>query len=325
MARTVVGVLRGGTSNEYPLSLKTGGAMLSSLPEHQFETKDILIDRNGMWYMRGMPTNPARAFSQVDVVLNGLHGGVGEDGTVQRLLERSGVPYYGSRALASGLALNKIRSRELLQRAGIRMPRAVSFMSNSEISTGDMARAVFQEFGPPYVVKPSSEGAGYGIQYAPHIIGLPDAIGNVLDQYGAVVVEEYIIGDEASVAILQEFRGDALYAFPPAHTLLPKGATHLTFDAHHAGDIRHVCPSHFSHSEKAALIDIARAAHSALGMSHVSRSDVILTQNGPYLLEINALPGLYQGASLPAMLESVGASVSHYLQHIIALAKRRVY
>src|SRR3989344_215579 len=272
MARTVVGVLRGGISNEYPLSLKTGGAMLAELPEHQFETKDILIDRNGMWYMRGMPTDPARAFSQVDVVLNGLHGGVGEDGTVQRLLERASVPYYGSRALASGLALNKIRSRELLQRAGVRMPRAVSFSSN--------------------------------------IVDLPDAIGDVLDAYGAAVIEEYVIGDEASVAILQEFRGDALYALPPAHVMVPKGATHLTFDAHHAGLLRHVCPSHFSHKEKEALIDIARAAHKALGMSHVSRSDIILTENGPYLLEINALPGLYQGASLPPMLESVGSSVS---------------
>jgi len=325
MARTVVGVLRGGISNEYPLSLKTGGAMLAELPEHQFETKDILIDRNGMWYMRGMPTDPARAFSQVDVVLNGLHGGVGEDGTVQRLLERASVPYYGSRALASGLALNKIRSRELLQRGGVRMPRAVSFTSNSEIPTGDMARAVFQEFGPPYLVKPSSEGAGYGIHYASNIVDLPDAIGDVLDAYGAAVIEEYVIGDEASVAILQEFRGDALYALPPAHVMVPKGATHLTFDAHHAGLLRHVCPSHFSHKEKEALIDIARAAHKALGMSHVSRSDIILTENGPYLLEINALPGLYQGASLPPMLESVGSSVSQYLQHVVALARRRVY
>src|SRR3989344_2950194 len=133
MSRTSVGVLRGGTSNEYNLSLKTGAAMLQALPEERYETRDIFIDKSGMWHLRGMPVDSSRALSQVDVVLNGLHGGGGEDGTVQRLLERASVPYYGSRALASGLALNKIRSRELLQPAGVRMPRAVSFTSNSEI------------------------------------------------------------------------------------------------------------------------------------------------------------------------------------------------
>ena len=96
MSRTVVGVLRGGTSNEYDLSLKTGAAMMAALPEDQYDTRDILIDKHGMWHSRGVPLDAPRALSQVDVVLNGLHGGIGEDGTVGRVLERAGVPYAGS-------------------------------------------------------------------------------------------------------------------------------------------------------------------------------------------------------------------------------------
>src|SRR3989344_7944876 len=106
MARVIVGVLRGGTSSEYNLSLKTGAAALTSLPEERYLTRDILIDKSGLWHVRGVPSTPARALAQVDVILNALHGGVGEDGTVQRLLERSGTPYAGSRPLSSALALN---------------------------------------------------------------------------------------------------------------------------------------------------------------------------------------------------------------------------
>src|SRR3989338_464418 len=100
MSRMSVGILRGGTSKEYELSLKTGAAMMAALPEEQYETRDILIDKQGLWHLRGTPATPARALSQVDVVLNALHGGVGEEGTVQRILERAGVPYAGSRALS---------------------------------------------------------------------------------------------------------------------------------------------------------------------------------------------------------------------------------
>ncbi|MBI5644736.1 hypothetical protein HY970_01430, partial [Candidatus Kaiserbacteria bacterium] len=166
MTRTIVGVLRGGTSNEYNLSLKTGAAMLGSLPEEKYEVRDILIDKSGLWHSRGTPTTPSRALVQVDVVLNALHGGVGEDGSVQRLLALSGVPYAGSRPLAAGLALNKIRAREILQRAGIRMPHAISFSIGTGLDTGEMSQAVFSTFGPPYIVKPPTEGAGYGIRFA---------------------------------------------------------------------------------------------------------------------------------------------------------------
>src|SRR3990167_6198182 len=136
MTRTSVGILRGGTSSEYNLSLKSGAAMMAALPEDRFDTRDIFIDKRGLWHLRGQPVDAARALSQVDVVLNALHGGVGEDGTVQRILERAGMPYAGASPLAASLSLNKIRAREVLQRAGVRMPRAVSFTLWNELSTG---------------------------------------------------------------------------------------------------------------------------------------------------------------------------------------------
>jgi len=322
MARTVVGILRGGTSSEYNLSLKTGAVMLSALPEERYETKDILIDKAGMWHMRGIPADPVRALSHVDVVLNALHGGVGEDGTVQRLLERAGVPYAGSRPLPAALSLNKIRARELFRKAGIPTPRGAAFSLENPMGTDEMSRAVFSQFGPPYIVKPPMEGAGSGILFAPTILELPEAIGDLLDKYGAVLIEEYLLGDETTVGVVEDFRGEQLYALPPAHIKLPDGHKHLAYHHHDEGLINHLVPSHFSHALKEAVADVARAAHRILSLGHFSRADIIITRQGPRLLEVNANPGLYSGAAFPPMLESVGSSTREFLEHAINLAKR---
>ena len=321
MARTAVGILRGGTSSEYPLSLKTGAAMLAALPDDRYDVRDIFIDKQGYWHLRGVAVEAARALAQVDVVLNALHGGAGEDGTVQRIIERAGIPYAGARPAAAALSLNKAKAREILQQAGIHMPRAVSFSVHNDLTTADMARSVFEQFGPPYVVKPTSEGAAKGILIAMTLVQLPDVLGDVLDAYGAAVVEEFARGPEASIGVIEDFRGEELYVLPPAHVVLPEGMNFMTPHAHEEALLQHIVPSRFSHSEKEELADMARAAHRALGLSHFSRADIILTPHGPVLLEINSTPGLYPGASFPPMLESVGSSVREFLEHAIHLAK----
>jgi D-alanine-D-alanine ligase len=323
MARTAVGVLRGGTSSEYNLSLKSGAAMLAALPDDRYDTRDIFIDKRGYWHLRGMPVDASRALAQIDVVLNAVHGGVGEDGAVQRILERSGVSYAGSRPLASSLALNKIRAHEILQKASVRMPRAISFSLNNNLNTGEMAQAVFSQFGPPYIVKPSSDGASNGIRIAGTLVELPDAIADVLDAYGAALIEEYIRGHDATVGIIENFRNQQLYALPPAHIIAPSGSRYILPSHHDDALLSHIVPSNFDGDQKTAMVEMARAAHRALGLSHFSRADFIVTSHGPYLLEVNAVPGLYPGASFPPMLESIGSSVREFLEHAISLAMGR--
>lgn len=321
MTRTIVGVLRGGTGNEYNLSLKTGAAMMAALPEEKYEVRDILIDKAGNWHLRGQPATPARALAQIDVALNAIHGGVGEDGTVQRILRRAGVPYAGSGPLQSNMSLNKVRAREILGRAGVRMPRAVTFSVDNGLNTADMAGVVFQQFGPPYIVKPPSDGASMGLAIASTIIRLPDAIGDVLDAYGAALVEEYVRGEEASVGVIEGFRNEELYALPPAH--VHRETMHVHNVHHERGMLTHTVPSRFSYAHKLSLEDVAKTAHRALGLSHFSRSDLIVTPRAVYLLETNSIPGLYPSATFPAMLESVGSSVLEFLEHAIHLARSR--
>jgi len=320
MTRVIVGVLRGGTSGEYNLSLKTGATMMQALPEEKYEIRDILIDRSGMWHLRGVPSTPARALSQVDVVLNALHGGIGEDGTVQRILDRAGIPYAGSRALGASLSLNKVRSRETLLHAGIRMPQGFAINGAEEgVTSLDMARAVFERFGPPYIVKPVSDGGARGIRVASSIVELPHAIADVLEAYGSALIEEFVRGEEVSVGVIEGFRNEPHYALPPAQVL--RSERILMPDMHESGSLEHAVPSPFTYTQKLTMTDMAKTAHKALGLSHFSRADLIVTPRAVYLIEMNAIPGLYPGASFPSMLESVGSSIREFLEHSIALAR----
>lgn len=321
MARTVVGVLRGGTSSEYDLSLKTGATILNALPESAYDARDIFIDKQGYWHTRGTRVDPARALSQVDVVVNGLHGGAGENGIIQRLLDSIGVAYTGSRASAARHSLNKIEAGITLKDAGLLVPRSVGFTQSTTLDSGEMAQFVFSQFGPPYMVKPAAEGASHGIMLVPTIVALPATIADVIDAFGGALVEEYVTGEEATVGVIDGFRGEIYYALPPAHVVYPD-APFMHHDHHIGGHVRHNVPSHFSDAEKQQLIDAARRAHQALGLRHFSRADFIVTKRGPYLLEVNALPGLYEGAAFPSMLESVGSSMSDFLEHSIDLARR---
>ena len=118
---THVSVLRGGSSSEYPLSLETGKAVLSRL-KSDVHTQDVLIDKQGKWHVGGVEKDPSRVLGATSVVFNALHGGIGEDGTIQRLLEAHRVPYTGSKALSSALSLQKSKSKEFFIDKGLRVP-----------------------------------------------------------------------------------------------------------------------------------------------------------------------------------------------------------
>ncbi len=122
MQKIRVGVLRGGPSSEYEISLKTGATVLQHLPRETYETQDILISREGIWHKNGLPIIPYDALSHVDVIFNALHGHYGEDGKVQHLLEILRIPFTGSLSFASAIGMNKVLSKEVFKKEGIKTP-----------------------------------------------------------------------------------------------------------------------------------------------------------------------------------------------------------
>jgi D-alanine-D-alanine ligase len=316
MASVRVGVVRGGPSSEYEVSLKTGGAVLGALSE-RYQGHDILITRDGTWHYQGLPSSPDR---KVDVFFNALHGEYGEDGKLQSLLEHLGVPYTGSGTFASAVGMNKVMAKDIFRRAGLKVAHGVLVRRGEH---DDAARWVFNKVRPPWVVKPADRGSSVGLFLVKTFAGLTKALADAFGVSKNVLVEEFIPGRESTVGVVNHFRGHDTYALPPIEIRRPHG-TVWGYDDKYSGQIEELCPApSFTTQEKLQLENLAVRAHEALGLRHYSRSDFILSPRGIYILETNTLPGMTPTSLLPKALSAVGCNYPDFLDHVLTLALER--
>lgn len=310
-----IGVLRGGPSPEYDVSLQTGANVLQALSETH-RPLDIFISRDGIWHMRGVPRPVEKILPQVDVVVNALHGRYGEDGTVQKILEHHGVPFTGSKSFASAVGMNKILSKEIFARHGLQTPQHVIFKRSDDLK--EKSVEIFKTFLMPVVVKPASAGSSVGISLARTPEEIAEAIVTAIKHSPSVLVEEFVAGREATCGVIDDFRGQEHYALPPVE-IRPRNKF-FDYGAKYAGESEEIVPSNFLAGEKKQIEHLAIAAHEALGLRHYSRSDFIVSPRGIFILESNTLPGLTEESLLPKSLSAVGATMPHFLHHIISLA-----
>ena len=321
--RTVVGVLRGGPSSEYEVSLQTGASVLEALDKEKYEPRDIFISRSGEWHLHGIALSPERALREVDVVLNALHGEFGEDGKVQRILEALAVPYTGSDAAASALAFNKQRTKKTADALGVKVAHGIVVDSKKITDLERTALNIFRSLPHPVVVKPITGGSSVGTAVAPSFHALQFALEHAFAVAPKAVVEEYIPGREATVGVVENFRNQKSYALFPVEIVPPQGSPFFDYEAKYSGKTLERVPGNFTPEEKKQLAALATTVHEGLSLRHYSRSDFIVSPRGIYFLEVNTLPGLTQESLLPKALRAVGARLSDFLDHIIALAKTK--
>jgi D-alanine-D-alanine ligase len=321
MIKIKVGVLRGGPSSEYEISLKTGEAALANINRQKYEPLDILIDKKGIWHLWGLPAAPDKVFSNVDVIFNALHGEYGEDGKVQRLFEAYKIPFTGSGAYASALAMQKKMAKDIFSLAGILTPLGLTIKRGENIAA--VAAEAVRKIGLPLISKPADRGSSIGVAVAKNIYDLADGIYNALEISKEALVERFINGREASCAVLEEFREQKHYAFPVVEIIPPAGKTFFDYESKYNGRTREICPGRFDAETKAKIEKAAIAAHISLGCRHYSRSDFIVAGSGVYLLETNTLPGLTSESLFPKATASVGLEFTQLLEHLIWLAYGR--
>lgn len=316
-----VGVLRGGPSSEYHISLETGSRVLENLPLC-YAPVDVLISREGTWHINGLPIKPEKVFRAVDIVFNALHGQYGEDGTVQELLERHNMPFTGSGRVASALAMQKHLARVQYARGGLAVPREVVIAEGEEPQ--EAVPRIVRSLHPPWMVKPAAAGSSVGITKVEQSFLLPKAIAVAREHGSIVLVEEYIRGRELTCGILECFRGEKHYAFP-AIEIIPKNKERLfDFTAKYNGTTKEICPAPLMPEIRTAVAACARKAHELLGCRDYSRSDMLLTPRGKlYLLETNTLPGLTKESLLPKAAAAIGLSFPKLLSHLLRLASER--
>ena len=322
-AITRVGVLRGGIGHEYEVSLKTGATVLEHLPREKYQPRDILITRDGKWHLDGLEIQPARLRHGLDVVFNALHGEFGEDGQVQTLLDGALLPYTGSGRLGSALGMNKVAAKEIMTKAGLRVPRGVQLKFNPEIKAEVVAYDAFLKISPPWIVKPVGSGSSVGVYLAKNFDELVLAVDECFKISRAILVEEYVRGREATCGVVDDFRGHKVYPLLPIEILPPPEKKLFDYEAKYSGQSREVCPGQFSVEEKRELAELAAMVHQLLGLKHYSRTDFIVSPRGIYILEINSLPGLTAESLVPKSLAALGVSLPHFLDHVVSLALNR--
>lgn len=327
-----VGVIRGGTSAEYEVSLKTGANVLSHLRgdilSKSYTPVDIFIDKEGVWHIGGVPASQEKVFHAVDVIFNALHGDYGEDGTVQQMLDMWKIPYTGSGALASAIGYNKALAKEEFAKLGVQTAKHILYPAYQADIDGPReeyaerkAREIWERLPPPWIVKPLTSGSSMGVHMCKTYPELVRAFAVGVNEKVSVLVEEMIEGKEATVAVVNNFRGSPVYVLPPIEIRIPDKNAFFDYEAKYTGISQEICPGNFSREEKDELERLASVIHSGLHLDHYSRSDFIVhPRRGIFALEVNTLPGLTDESLTPKALAAVGATMPEFIDHLIQMA-----
>jgi len=322
---TRVGVLRGGPSSEYEVSLNSGAAVIHAIQKDlsdKYQPHDIFIDKLGHWHFDGTPIELGGLHGKIDVIFNALHGAYGEDGKVQHLLEHHGIPFTGSGSVGSAIGMNKAHSKKAFKDYDIKTAHWV-LIGSDEIA-GDpnkIVRKLFESFLLPAVVKPTSGGSSVGVSIVRNYEEFFNALNKASHHGPSVMVEEFISGIEATCGVVENFRGQELYALPPVE--IRPMTEFFDYEAKYNNKSLEIVPATFSEKTKKEIEESARKIHQALGLRHYSRSDFIIhPKRGVYALEVNTLPGLTNESLLPKSLRAVGGDLHGLIDHLIILAMK---
>jgi D-alanine-D-alanine ligase len=305
MAKRRVGVLMGGMSAEREVSLRTGEGVVAALQSKGHDVARIVFGPD----TRGVDELVRAA--AIDVAFVALHGRGGEDGCVQGMLELLGVPYTGSSVLASALAMDKLKAKELFRLHNVPTP---PYYAAARADLADLAE-VHGSFGFPCIVKPRGEGSSVGIAKAADLGELARGIESALEYDDCALVERFVRGMEVTVGLLD---GRVLGALEIA----PKSGIYDYASKYTAGATEYILPPRLASTRTRGILNLAERAARALGCSGACRVDLLVTEGeNEYVLEVNTLPGLTPTSLLPKIAAAAGIDYAGLCEAILASAK----
>jgi D-alanine-D-alanine ligase len=322
-------LLFGGTNKERLVSVATGQALHSALPEadlwfwdvddtvHETASETLLKHSRPFEvpFKAGTPSLGSieaaldRAKAENRLLVLGLHGGTAEDGELQAMCEMRGLPFTGSGSASSHLAFDKVAAKRFAAIAGVQSPVGVML---------EDIEAAFAQYGK-LIAKPARDGSSYGLIYV-------NAKQDLIAVRNAARLEEYLIepciaGVEATCGVLEQPDG-AVFSLPPIEIVPAEGAFDYTAK-YLLKSTQEICPGRFSPEISGQIMDLALRAHRALSCSGYSRTDFIVSEKGPIYLETNTLPGLTKASLYPKALKAQGIDFADFLRDQIVLAERR--
>jgi D-alanine-D-alanine ligase len=304
-----IAVLKGGRGLERQVSLNSGARVEDALGGLGHEV--IPIDVGADLVARLKADRP-------DVAFVALHGAGGEDGTVQELLEILGIPYTGPGVHACIRSRDKVAAKHELRAAEIPTPDWAAFneLAFRELGAAEALSEIEEGLGFPLVVKPAAGGSSLGVRFAAGADEVPEALVAAFSYDDRVLLERHVSGRELAISMLN---GIAL----PAVEVRPREEDRFNYEARYEiGRADYVCPAELGAAE-GPVLDAALRTWDALGFEGFARVDMILADDGPQVLEADAIPGLTDTSLLPLAAEAAGLPFEPLCERLVELAVER--
>ncbi|MBI5026911.1 MAG: D-alanine--D-alanine ligase [Nitrospirae bacterium] len=303
-----IGVLMGGLSSERDISIRSGLAVYQALQELGYNTVPVDVGKDIMTLLKK---------EKIKVAFLALHGGMGEDGAIQGMLEVIGIPYTGSGILASALAMDKEASKKIFMYHGLKVPPFVVISRESSVVKKGKAigyRLPTFDFPMPWVVKPAVEGSSVGVSIAKDETGLEAAVEKAFSFGPRTIIEKFIDGKEVHIGIL----GNRVLGGVEVRPSLE----FYSYEAKYtSGLTEYIIPPELDSNVYERAKDAGLLAHRALGCSGGTRVDLRIDEKGdPYVLEVNTLPGMTATSLLPKIAQSAGLNFKQLVEEILRLA-----
>ncbi|WP_240644006.1 D-alanine--D-alanine ligase family protein [Antribacter gilvus] len=310
--RPRVVILAGGLSHERDVSLRSGRRVAESLRSTGLEVLVHDVDADLLAFLR--TTAP-------DLVWPVLHGAVGEDGSLRDVLELAGTPYVGTGPRASRTAWNKPIAKAALLTAGLATPDYVTLPQSlfRDLGAQPVLNAIVRRLGLPLVVKPTQGGSALGVTRVERVEDLPRAMVECFAYGATALVERAVDGVELAVSVVDGPGGPA--ALPAVEIVADGGYDYAA--RYVAGETEFFAPARLTDPQAAAVADVAVRAHRALGLRHLSRTDLILDRDGTaQVLEVNVAPGMTETSLLPQAAAAAGEDLPALYRRIVETALR---
>lgn len=302
-------VVMGGPSTEAEVSRRSGTAILEALKAKGYNAE-------------GLELNPATFAKDIkdsgaEFVFNALHGKFGEDGIIQGTLEMMGIPYTGSGVMAAAVTMDKVATKRFFMAEGIPTPKAHTYF-RYEFRKRDLAGEILQEFGVPVVVKASSQGSSIGVIIVEKPEELGEALAEAFKYDREVLVEEFIMGRELTVAVWgNEEKQEAL----PIIEITTVTGRYDYVTKYKVGASTHIIPAPVPEEVTKKVREIAIRAFAVCGCSGMARVDFMLGEdNQPYAIEVNTIPGMTETSLVPDAGRAAGIEFPELCARILEMA-----
>jgi len=314
VADRMVAVLSGGLSHEREVSLRSGRRLSAALRSVGLIVEEW--DADASFLTRLNDHRP-------DAVVVALHGGEGENGSVQAILEMFGVPYVGTDSRACRRAWDKPTAKAELARAGLTTPEwiVLPHATFRELGATPVLDAMVSTLGLPLMLKPDQGGSALGAQVVRNAAELPAAMVGCLAYGDTVLAEQFIAGVEVAVTVIDGPDGPTAL---PAVEIVPETGVYDYTARYTAGLTDFHAPARLDAASAKAVGELAVAAHRLLGLRDVSRTDAVVAEDGTvYFLEVNVSPGLTETSLLPMAVEAAGQSLGEIYAGLVERAVAR--